>query len=79
MGELGDDWRDVRYMRLREKNKRIKELAPIYEELCRHPLARRTGTQHRIETWDFWFTGTVYNYKTRERISLEALHAKYCT
>ena len=79
MGDLGDYWRDVKaHYRNRTTNrplsKKQKEVRDCYARL----IARATvaGDHHRIGTWDFWFTGTVRNYKTGEYLSLTELEKR---
>lgn len=74
---MGEYWRDVKE-HYREKQKRYEQkISGVYQKLCNHPLHRKAGDHHRIDVWDFWYTGTVRNYKTGENISLQELLNKY--
>lgn len=79
MGELGDDWREIKRQRREKKNARVDRIGSRYQELIAHPLTKKVGEQHRIESWDFWYSGTAYNYKTGAHSSVEELHKKYCS
>jgi hypothetical protein len=73
MSDLKEYWDDVKHHYREKKNAHEKQIYPVYEKLLALPECTRVGDHHRIGEWDFWYTGTVMNYKTHERSSFKAL------
>lgn len=75
MSEMSEYWRDVKAHFDGKKRKYQEKISNDYNELCN--IAKEVGDHHRIGDWDFWYTGTVINIKTKERITLKELKNKY--
>lgn len=68
---MGEYWRDVK-QHFRKKQERYEQkISDDYSWLIARSIKK--GNQHRIGDWDFWWTGTVRNYKTGENISIKQL------
>jgi hypothetical protein len=77
MSDTAEYWQDVKSFFNKKKKRYEKKINNTYIELINHPLCKQVGDQHRIDCWDFWWTGTVRNYKTGEQITLKQLLEKY--
>jgi hypothetical protein len=77
MGDEGDFWHAVREHKRKEKEEYESSISGVYRELCNHPLTREVGDHHRLDMWDFWYTGTVMNIKTKQYTSLKNLLNMY--
>lgn len=71
MGDLGDYWRDVKDHYRQKQKKYEDKISDDYSWLVKRSVQK--GNQHRIGEWDFWWTGTVRNYKTGRNISIKQL------
>lgn len=69
MGDEGEFWRDVKEAIRKEKAEYEEKISSDYEYLVQR--AQTVGDHHRIGEWDFWWTGTVRNYKTGKKKSFE--------
>lgn len=78
MGEEGEFWRAVKENARRKQEAYERKISPVLEALIKHPECKEVGNQWRIGgEWDFWWTGTVRNIKTGERISIYKLAQKF--
>ncbi len=68
---MGEFWRDVKEAQRQEKEEYESRISGDYNFLVKN--SQRVGDHHRFEEWDFWWTGTVRNYKTGKRIHFSQL------
>jgi hypothetical protein len=74
MGDEGEYWRARKDWERRRKIKYENKISPVLDKLINHRECKEVGDHYRIRDWDFWHTGTVYNPKTKERISIYSLY-----
>lgn len=79
MGDMGDFWRDVKDHYKRKQARYEKKIAPMVNELIAHPDCKQVGDHWRLGRWDFWWTGTVKDYRTNEHTSIQKLYKEYGT
>ena len=73
MSDGADYWRDVKAHFRNKKNKHTDKISPLRNKLTAHPDCKVVGDHWRIGKWDFWYTGTVMNPRTKEYSTLERL------
>ena len=77
MSDGADYWRDVKAHFKRKQNRYEKKISSRLSELIAHPNCKKVGDHWRIDEWDFWYTGTVMNPRTKEYSSIPELTKKY--
>lgn len=78
MGDEGDIWREHKEYMRQKKEKYQESISGLFTALVNHPLCIEVGDHHRLDgQWDFWYTGTVFNIKTKRNTSITKLSKMY--
>lgn len=77
MGDTGEYWRDVKEHYRTHQNKYEQSIKTILDQLKNRPDCVVIGDHWRIQgEWDFWWTGTAYNIKTKENSTVKMLYKR---